>query len=152
MEIKFKNIKEKQVAYIISTGSTHILQIFTELMDYILKNNISHIERPYCTFFNNTLNVAPEDLYYEIGIPIIGDISGKGRIQIKKIPENHVVSTIHNGSYKQMNHVYHALMKYAVKNGYLISGPATEIYLNDILEVSKNEISVEVRFPLIKSK
>lgn len=149
MEMQFKNIKERRVAYIISTGSTHILQLFTELMDYIIKNNISTIECPYCTFFNNTLNVAPEDLYYEIGIPIIGDISGKGRIQIKKIPENQVISTIHN-NYKQMNHVYHALMKYAVKNGYLISGPATEIYLNGIPEVSKNEISVEVRFPIIK--
>ena len=150
MKIQFKNIKEKQVAYIISTGSTHILQIFTELMEYLIKNDISTIERPYCTFFNNTLNVAPEDLHYEIGIPIIGDISRKGKIQIKKIPENHVVSTIHKGNYKQTNYVYHALMKYAVKNGYLISGPATEIYINGIPEVSKNEISVEVRFPISK--
>jgi len=150
MKIKFKNIKEIQVAYIIATGNNHMLHIFTELINYITKSNIFIIEYPYCTFFNNTLNVAPEELHYEIGIPIIGDISGKGMIQIKKIPENHVVSTVHNGSYKQMNHVYHTLMKYAVKNGYILSGPATEIYINGTPEFSKNKVSVEVRFPIIK--
>lgn len=150
MKIKFKNIKEIQVAYILATGNNQLLHIFTELMNYITKSNIFVIEYPYCTFFNNTLNVAPEELHYEIGIPIIGDISGKGMIQIKKIPENHVVSTIHNGSYKQMNHVYHTLMEYAVKNGYILSGPATEIYINGTPEVSKNKVSVEVRFPIIK--
>ena len=151
MEIQFKNTKEKEVAYIIAADLNQIPQIFGKLMDYITKKNIHSIEYPYCTFFNNTLNVAPEELHYEIGIPIfIGDISGKGMIQIKKIPENHVVSTIHNGSYKQINHVYHALMKYAVKNGYLLSGPATEIYINGTPEVSKKEVSVEVRFPIIK--
>ena len=150
MKIKFKNIKERQVAYIIATGNNQISSIFAELMNYIIKNNIFIIKYPYCTFFNNTLNVTPEELHYEIGIPITEDISGKGMIQIKKIPENHVVSTVHNGNYKQMNHVYHALMKYAVKNGYLLSGPATEIYINGTPEVSKNEISVEVLFPIIK--
>lgn len=150
MKIKFKNIKERQVAYIIATGNNQIPHIFTELMNYITKNNIFIIKYPYCTFFNNTLNVAMEELHYEIGIPIRGDISGKGMIQIKKIPENRVVSTIHKGNYNQMNHVYHTLMNYAVENGYLLSGPATEIYINGTPEFSKKEISVEVRFPIIK--
>lgn len=150
MKIKFKNIKERQVAYIIASDLNQIPQIFGKLRDYITKKNIHTIECPYCTFFNNTLNVSPEELYYEIGIPITGYISGKGRIQIKKTPGKRVVSTIHNGSYKQVNHAYHALMKYAVKNGYLLSGPATEIYINGTPEVSKKGISVEVLFPIIK--
>ncbi len=87
MKIKFKNTKEKQVAYIIATGNKQIPHIFTELMNYITKSDIFIIEYPYCTFFNNTLNVASEELHYEIGIPIIGDISGKGMIQIKKYQE-----------------------------------------------------------------
>jgi effector-binding domain-containing protein len=150
MEIKFKNIKERQVAYIIATGRDHIPHIFAELMDYITKNNTSTIEHYYCTFFNNTLDVDPEELHYEIGIPFTGDVSNEGRIQIKKIPGNQVVSTIHKGSYNQMNHVYHTLLEHAVKNGYLISGPATEIYINSSPEVSRNEVLVEVRFPVIK--
>ena len=150
MKIKFKNIKERQVAYIIASDLNQIPQIFGKLMDYVTKKNIHTIECPYCTFFNNTLNVAPGELHYEIGIPIMGNISGEGIIQIKKTPGKHVVSTIYNGSYKQINHAYHALMKYAVKNGYLLSGPATEIYINGTPEVLKNEISVEVLFPIIK--
>ncbi|MEN6291120.1 MAG: GyrI-like domain-containing protein [Methanobacterium sp.] len=150
MEIKFKNIKERQVAYIIATGRAHIPHIFGELMDYITKNNISTIEHYYCTFFNNTLDVDHEELHYEIGIPITGDVPGEGRIQIKKIPGNQVVSTIHKGSYNQMNHVYHTLLKHSLKNGYIISGPATEIYIKGTPEVSRNEVSVEVRFPVIK--
>ncbi|MCZ3365219.1 MULTISPECIES: GyrI-like domain-containing protein [Methanobacterium] len=150
MEIKFKNIKEKQVAYIIATGRDNIPYIFGELIEYIIKNNILTIEHYYCTFFNNTINVDHEELHYEIGIPITGDVSGEGRIQIKKIPENQVVSTIHKGSYNKMNQVYHTLLEHAVKNGYLISGPATEIYINSTPEVLRNEVLVEVRFPVIK--
>jgi effector-binding domain-containing protein len=138
------------VAYIIATGRAHIPHIFGELMDYITKNNISTIEHYYCTFFNNTLDVDHEELHYEIGIPLTGDVPGEGRIQIKKIPGNQVVSTIHKGSYNQMNHVYHTLLEHSIKNGYIISGPATEIYIKGTPEVSRNEVSVEVRFPVIK--
>jgi len=42
-------------------------------------------------------------------------------------------------------------MEYAVENGYLIAGPVTEIYLNNPLEVSENELLTEVQFPVIKN-
>ncbi|MGB9979313.1 GyrI-like domain-containing protein [Methanobacterium sp.] len=150
MEIKFKNTKERQVAYIIAAGHNQLPRIFNKLMNHITKNDISTIEYPYCIFFNNTLDIAPEELYYEIGIPIMENVPREGIIQIKKIPGNHVVSTIYNGNYNQINKVYHALMKYAVKKGYIISGPATEIYINNFPEVSESDASVEVCFPVIK--
>lgn len=148
MEIQFKKIKERQVACIIATGSEHIPQIFGELREYITKNNIITTGHPYCTFFNNTLNVTPEELHYEIGISITGDVDGEGMIKIKKIHEHYVVSTAHNG--REVDSIYNILMEYAVQNGYLISGPVTEIYLNDPVDFPQSNPHVEVRFPLIK--
>ena len=151
MKIGFKNVKERQVAYIIATGSyNQIPKIFSELMDYTTKNNINTTEYPYCTFFNNTLKVPPEELHYEIGIPVIGDLSREGMIKIKKIHGHRVVSTIYNGSYTQTEQVYHTLMEHAVENVYLIAGPVTEIYMNNPVEVPESELAVEVRFPVIK--
>lgn len=151
IEIKFKSIKEKQVAYIVTTGPyRQISELFDELMDYITKNNIHTTEYPYCTFFNNTLNIPPEELHYEIGIPFIGNAEEESGIKIKKIPEYQVVSTIYTGSYKYTKQIYLTLMEYTVKKGYLIAGPVTEIYINNPMEVPESKLKIEVRFPVIK--
>lgn len=152
MEIKFRIIKEQQVAYIITTGNyDQIPKIFNELMDYTTKNNIHTLEHPYCTFFNNTLEVPPEELHYEIGIPVTGDISGEGKIKIKKIHGHNVISTIYKGSPKYTDQLYHNLMECAVEKGYLIAGPVTEIYRdNNPMEALKSDLEIEVRFPVIK--
>ena len=150
MKIEFKSVRERHVAYIIATGYDQIPQIFGELINYIIKNNINTTEQPYCTFFNNTLEVPPEELHYEIGIPVIGDASGEGIIKIKKMHEHLAVSTIYTGSYEQRKKIYHNLMEHAVKNGYLIAGPVTEIYINNRVKVPESELKVEVRFPVIK--
>ena len=151
MEIEFKNIKEIQVAYIMAMGPYDQLpELFGELMDYITENDIHAIEHLYCTFFNNTLEVPPEELHYEIGIPFIGDSTEEGSVNIKKIPPHLVVSTIYKGAYEQTEQVYLALMEYAVENGYFIAGPVTEVYLNNPMEVPESDLLTEIRFPLLK--
>jgi AraC family transcriptional regulator len=151
MEIEFKRIKEKYVACIIATGPyDQISELFGELMDYVTKNKIKITEYPYCTFFNNTMEVPLEELHCEIGIPFIGDAYEEDIITIKKIPTHHVVSTIHKGTYKQTEQVYLTLMEYAVENGYIIAGPVTEVYINSPMEVPESELLTEVRFPVVK--
>ena len=72
MEIGFKNVNEMQVACIVATGPYNQLsELFGELMDYVMENDVHIIGNPYCTFFNNTMEVSPEELHYEIGIPFI---------------------------------------------------------------------------------
>jgi len=151
MEIKFKSIKEKQVACIIATGPyNQIPELFNELMGYIIENDIHIIEHPYCTFFNNTMEVPPEELHCEIGIPFIGEALEDSRVTIKKISPHCVVSTIHKGAYEQTEQVYLILMEYAVEKGYLIAGPVTEVYLNNPDEVYPSKLLTEVRFPVTK--
>lgn len=151
MEIKLKSVREKHVVYITTTGHYHqIPKIFGELMKYIAENNIHILEHPYCTFFNNTLEVPPQELHYEIGIPFTGGAPEEGNVNIKKIAAHQVVSTIYEGAYKQTERVYLTLMEYALSNGYLITGPVTEIYLNNPEEVNENKLLTEVQFPVMK--
>jgi AraC family transcriptional regulator len=151
MEIEFKCIKEKQVAYIIATGHYDQLpELFGELMDYVTENDIRVIEHPYCIFFNNTLEVPPEELHYEIGIPFIGDAYEEGSINIKKISPHLAVSTIYKGAYEHTEQVYLALMEYAVENGYLIAGPVNEVYINNPMGLDASELLTEVYFHVIK--
>ena len=151
MKIEFKSVKERQVAYVILTGHyNQIPQFFGKLRDYITENNIPTHGHPYCTFFNNTLNVPPEEMYYEIGIPVIGNVSGDFMIKIKKIRGHHVISTTYQGHPKYKKQLYRYIMKYTVKNGYLIAGPATEIYINNQRDILRNELTIELHFPVIK--
>ncbi len=151
MEIGFKNVNERQVACIIATGPYNQLsELFGELMDYVMENDVHITEHPYCTFFNNTMEVSPEELHYEIGIPFIGDAPEDCMINIKKISMHRVVFTTHKGAYRQTEQVYLTLMEYAVENGYLIAGPVTEVYINNPLEIPEKGLLTEVRFPVIK--
>lgn len=151
MKIEFKDIEEKQVAYIIMTGPFDQLpEIFSEVMNYAIGNNLQITEPPYCTFFNNTMEVPAEELHYEVGIPVIGDANRECRVKIKKIPAHQVVFTVYKGIYGQKTQVYQTLMEYAVKNGYLIAGPVTEICINYLVETLENKRLTEVLFPVIK--
>jgi effector-binding domain-containing protein len=61
-----------------------------------------------------------------------------------------VLSAIHKGAYSQIAPVYAALMEYATKNGYEVTGPPMELWLTNPMEVAESELLTEVRFPVAK--
>ncbi|MGB9937801.1 MAG: GyrI-like domain-containing protein [Methanobacterium sp.] len=151
MEIKIKDIEEKKVAYVSATGSYEQLpELFGEVVGYAMKEELDIIEPPYGTYFNSPMDVSLDKLRYEIGIAFAGDSDGEGKVKIKYIPSHQAVFTIYKGPYGQAAQIYEALIKYAIKNGYDIVGPVTEIYLNNPMEVKEVDLLTEVRFPVKK--
>lgn len=151
MEIEVKNIEETQVAYVSATGSYEQLpELFGEVVGYVMKEELKITEPPYGIFFNSPMEVPPEELQFEIGIPFIGEAKGEGRVKIKKVPAHYVASTVYKGHYGQALQIYQALIEYTAMNGYEIVGPVKEIYLNNPMEVIEDELLTEVRFPVAK--
>jgi effector-binding domain-containing protein len=105
---------------------------------------------PPLSIYPNPEKVAPKEMEYEAGVPIVGEVREEGRIRIKKVPAQQVLATIHKGPYKEIEPVYKALMEYIMKNGYEVVGAPMEIYLNNPGEVSENELLTEVQFPVRK--
>lgn len=153
MKIEIKNIEETQAAYISVTGSyEQIPDILSEVVGYVMKEGLQITEPPYGIYFNSPMEVAQEELEFEIGIPFIGEAKGEGRVKVKNVPAHQVASTVYKGPYGQAALVYQTIIEYAMKNGYEIVGGVKEIYLNNPMEVSEDELLTEVRFPLTKKE
>ena len=150
MEIELKKIEEKQIVYIAQTGPAEEMGVlFGEILAWVMKKGLQ-IAGPPLSIYPNPEKVSPEEMDYEAGVPIVGEVTEEGRIKIKIIPAQQVLATIHKGPYREIAPVYKALMEYIMKNGYEIVGAPMEIYLNDPCEVPESELLTEVQFPVLK--
>lgn len=115
-----------------------------------MKEELQITEPPYWIYFNSPREVTPEELEFEIGIPFIGKAKGEGRVKVKNVPAHQVASTVYKGPYEQASQVYQAVIEYVVENGYEIMGGVKEIYFNNPMEVSEDELLTKVRFEVQK--
>ena len=151
MEVTEKRIEEATVAYIPYMGSyDKIPELMQEVGEWVSNKGLQMTGRVYGTYFNSPEDTAEEHLQYEIGFAFVGDATPEDKIGIKEIPEHTVLAAMHKGPYTDVGPVIHGVAEYAVKNGYDIVGPVTEVYLNSPLEVPENELLTEVQFPVIK--
>jgi effector-binding domain-containing protein len=151
MEVIEKRIEEAKVAYIPYKGSyEEIPNLMQEVAQWVIDKGLQMTGRVYGTYYNSPEDVSEEDLQYEIGFSFTGNAEPEGKIGIKEIPEHSVLAAMHKGPYTEVGPVIHGVVDYAIKNGYEIVGPVTEVYLNDPMEVSDSELLTEVQFPVIK--
>ena len=151
MEVVEKRIEESKVAYIRHKGSyDKIPELMQEVGEWLSEKNLQMTGRVYGTYFNSPEDTPTENLQYEIGFSFEGTTMPEGKIGIKEVPEHTVLTAMHKGPYTEIGPVIHAVADYAVKNGYDIVGPVTEVYLNSPLEVPESELLTEVQFPVIK--
>jgi len=150
MKIEIKTISQHQVAFIFHKGSYEkIPELLSKVVEWIMAKNLRITMPIYGTYYNSPMEVPPEELEWEVGAGFIGETKAEGDIQIKKIPEHQVVSTIFKGPYGEAASILSDLFEYAAKNGYEIAGPVTEIYLSGP-EVPESETLTEVQFPVQK--
>lgn len=151
MQIKEKKFEEVTVVYIDCKGSyLKIPDYMQELGTWVMKKGLEMTGLVYGTYYNSPEEVAEEELLYEIGFSVNGNIVEEENIKFKTIPEHTVVAAIHKGPYTNVGPVIHAVAEYAISKGYNIVGPITEVYFNDPNVVDEEELLTEVQFPVMK--
>lgn len=66
----------------------------------------------------------------EVCEPIEAELPETENVQVRELPPiNMMASTVHHGPFATLDQAYEALMKWIDENGYQISGPAREVYL-----------------------
>ncbi len=151
MEVEEKRMNDTQVAFMRYRGSyDKIPELIAEVVQWLTNKNLNMTGMIYGAYFNSPEDVPPEELRYEIGVSFEGSAQDEGKVMIKTIPEHTVIAAIHKGPYTEVGPVIQRLAEYAIKNGYDIIGPVTEVYLNNPNEVSPEELLTEVQFPVIK--
>ncbi len=151
MKIEIKNIPEYQVAFIVKKGSyQQIPDTLGKVVGWLMTKKVK-IEIPvYGLYYNSPRDVSEEELEWEVGAAFIGDLEVEEDIQIKTVPQHDAVSTVFKGPYGEAASVYMDLIQYAENEGYQISGPVLESYLNDPSLVSQSEALTEIQFPVVK--
>lgn len=159
MEINEKMVDEKQVAFIPINGISHRLngtlydygmELIGELTRWAMGKGLQIAGTPFTIYYNNPMEVPIEELVFEVGMPIVGETQPEGKVKIKIIPSQMVLSTMLVGPYDKLGEIHMALGEYADKNGYEIIGAPMEIYFNCPTDVSESELLTEVHFPVVK--
>lgn len=150
MEIELKTVEENQVASISHVGSVEEMgEIIGELAGWIIKKGLQITQPPFVVYYTSPMNVAPEKMEYEVGIPFEGELIGDEMVEIKIMPKHKVLSTIHKGPYAEIGPTYAEMMQYVMGGKYEMIGAPREVYLNHPGEVDENELLTEVLFPII---
>ena len=151
MEIELKKTEEKQVAYIFYTGPVEDMgDLIGEIVDWMMNQNVEMTGPPYSAYYTSPAEVAPEDMQYEMGVPFLGEASEEGKVKIKNMPAQQVLSALHKGPYNEVGSVYEILMNKVIEDGYQMTGAPLEIYFNSPMEVPETDLLTEVQFPVVK--
>jgi len=85
---------------------------------------------PMAIFLDEPEEILPGKCRCEVLIPIAGEAKSEEEIKIKEIPSAEVASITHRGPTKDYPKTYEKLHKLINENGYVCTGPVTEIYLS----------------------
>lgn len=70
-------------------------------------------------------------------------------IKFRRIPETKVLSTFHKGGYDSIGEAYAYIIKYAEENGYRVTAPARECYIDGIWnKETPDEWLTEIQLPV----
>ena len=87
----------------------------------------------------------PEDTDLEIGFPVTAASD-----HTRTLKGGPCASAMHKGEYGKLHETYTRLGAWVDSQGYTISAPPYEIYLNDPCEVPQDQLLTEVYFPINK--
>ncbi len=151
MEIELKKTEEKQVAYIFYKGPVEDMgDLIGEIVDWMMNQKVEMTGPPYSAYYTSPAEVEPEDMQYEMGVPFLGEAKEAGKVKIKIMPSQQVLSTMHKGPYNEVGPIYEILMNKVIEEGYQMIGAPLEIYFNSPMEVPETDLLTEVQFPVVK--
>ena len=105
----------------------HMGQIFGQLFGWLGTNNVTPIGPPWARY----LGVGPEEVEFEVGVPVAGPVEASGPVIAGVRPATTVAKTLYVGPYDGMEAAYTAVMEWLGQNGKLVTGAMWEVYETD---------------------
>ena len=156
IEVTVKKTEPRTVAFLSDKGSfKKIGQTIVKLFGLMQERGYAVAGAPIGVYFNDPKVVPKEELLWEIQFPVSDEVSASdpddSGLGVKRLEACNVASTMHKGPYEGLGKVYEDMAAWILENGYEISGPPEEVYLNDPNVTPKDELHTELRFP-VKTK
>lgn len=122
--------------------------LWEELESHLLQQNINP-NGPCLTIYHSD---EPE-IDAEVCEPVDMEFPVQGRVQVHLLPKvESMACIVHHGPFVTLGESYTAILKWIEMNGYRISGPAREIYLQPADKGSQTDPNTvtEIQFPVEK--
>jgi len=86
----------------------------------------------------------------DVAFPIARPVEGSESIKCYELPGGTMAKIVHKGPYEACETAYNALYEWVTANGYMISDPTREAYLNDPRTVKPEGLLTEIYAPVVK--
>lgn len=116
-------------------------EVHTFLAAHGVKSDGAHL----ALWHTSAETLADEDA--EAAVPIADGLSGSERVKVYELPQVEVASAVHHGDFSAFTQLHTALLGWIEANGYRVSGPFREIYIeHDPADLSRS--TTEVQYPI----
>ena len=128
-EVVIKKIPVQMVASVRDTVTiAGVSQLFGELFGYLGQHGFGPAGPPIGIYYDEEFR--DDGIDAEIAAPVAGSVPEGGRIKVRELPGvDRAASIIHEGSYEDIRGTYGQLLKWIEANGYHITGPVREVYV-----------------------
>ncbi|MFH0895809.1 MAG: GyrI-like domain-containing protein [Bacteroidota bacterium] len=117
---------------------------FDEVKAFMKEYGIEPVGSPYAAYYCLDF----DNLDVEIGYPVEKQIEGKGNVKPASIPGGKMATTIHVGSYSDMEPAYQALSDWMKQQNLETSGVSYEIYKSDHTQMPSHDLQTRILFPV----
>lgn len=152
LEVTLKKIEKQKVAALRGAIPSYsdIYTFFNELCGYLIKEKAQWIGPPIAIYYD--CEYKEKDVDIELAVPISGELKETERIKMRELPGiEQAACLMHKGPYEALHDTYFAAMSWFDTNGYEISGPDREVYLQGPDQSkSPSEYLTELQFPVKK--
>ena len=151
-EIVIKKIPAQSVASVRDTVSIGGLgQLFGEVFGYLGQRGIGPVGPPVGIYHDKEFREDAVDA--EVAVPVAGSVPEGERVKGRELPgAEQMACLVHEGSYETVGGTYGQLMKWVEANGYRVTGPCREVYLQGPESGSDPSTYVtEIQFPVEKA-
>ncbi|MCL2157149.1 MAG: GyrI-like domain-containing protein [Methanobrevibacter sp.] len=148
-EIEKKTVERHEIASIGQVGSFEkISQIKEDLFNWIEKNNIKTTGPHYLKFHNHPCSLSPENISYEIGVPL--DSTVEDVIKVIDYTRHKILVTKHNGPISTLKDTHDFIKNYSKENGFVHLDLLINTFVDKIPENHEDDVLITVGLPVKK--
>lgn len=125
--------------------------LWQELEEHLSKHNVRP-EGPCLSLYHDD-EYKEQDWDIEVCEPIQAELVESERVKVRQLPAIETMACLlHQGPLVTISEAYDAIMKWIGENGFLITGPAREVYLREAKNGNQEDLNAvtEIQFPVRK--
>ena len=154
-EVVLKKVEPQLVAGIEATIPTRdevnvtFNRLFDEVYDYVIRHGARPAGAGIALWHDP--EYPERDIHVAAAEPLQEPIPASDRVQVHTLPGAEMACVVHHGAFADLGGAYSAVMQWIEGNGYQITGPSREVYLQYQRDGDQARYVTEIQVPVARS-